>query len=124
MLIILRIGIRWHDRRGFPVCSGMHVHIGMWLLTTHSEFIPQVPGHGSRHLLFTQALCFGQSEFITHSGLHSTYGSPKYSAMHEHDPAPFNSLQIALIPHGDGLQGCLGSSTMIAVIVKMKIRNK
>jgi hypothetical protein len=27
------------------------------------------------------------------------------SGMHTHDPAPFLSLQIALAPHGEGLQG-------------------
>lgn len=30
--------------------------------------------------------------------------------MHEHEPAPFFSLQMALAPHGDGSQG-VGIST-------------
>lgn len=37
------------------------------------------------------------------------YGSPKYSGKHVQDPAPFLSLQIAFAPHGDGLQGLVGS---------------
>jgi hypothetical protein len=40
-----------------------------------------------------------------HSGLHPSYGLPKNSGKQEQDPAPFCSLQMALIPHGDGSQG-------------------
>lgn len=83
----------------------------MWLLTRHSAFMPQVPGHGSLHLLLTHALSLGQSEFITHSGLQPAYGSPKYSGKQVQDPAPLRSLQTALAPHGDGLHGFLGTST-------------
>lgn len=76
----------------------------------HSAFIPQVPGHGSLHLLLVQALLRSQSEFDTHSGRHPVYGSPKYSGKHEHAPIPFRSLQIAFAPHGEGLQGFGGGS--------------
>lgn len=38
------------------------------------------------------------------------YGSPVYSGMQEHEPAPLSSLHIALMPHGLGLQG-IGIST-------------
>ena len=54
----------------------------MWFLTVHSAFIPHVPGQGSIHLFLWHALSEGQSEFTTHSGLHATYGSPKYSGIH------------------------------------------
>lgn len=80
------------------------------MFTTHSALIPHVPGHGFLHLLFIQALSLAHSLFIIHSGLHSTYGSPKYSDIQEQEPTPFNSLHIAFIPHGDGLQGLVGSS--------------
>lgn len=78
--------------------------------TLHSALRPHVPGQGSTHLLLTQALLRSQSEFVTHSGRHPVYGSPKYSGRHEQEPAPFRSLHIALAPHGDGLQGFNGRS--------------
>lgn len=69
-----------------------------------------MPGHGSLHLLFKQAFDRSQSELVTHSGLQPEYGSPKYSGKHVQEPAPLRSLQIALAPHGDGLQGSRGPS--------------
>lgn len=66
---------------------------------------PQTPGHGSLHLLLTQAVFLEQSEFNTHSGRHSRYGSPKYSGKHLQAPAPFLSVHLAFAPHGDGLHG-------------------
>lgn len=38
-------------------------------MTLQTEFIPQVPGQGSMHLLLLQALFGTHSEFTTHSGL-------------------------------------------------------
>lgn len=72
--------------------------------------MPQVPGQGSIHLLFRQDFSFGHSEFITHSGLQPEYGSPKNVGKQVQDPAPLSSLQTALVPQGEGLQGCAGSS--------------
>lgn len=89
---------------------GIQEHEGAWLTTTHSAFIPHVPGQGSTHLLFVHALLLSQSELVTHSGLHPTYGSPKYSFKQVQEPAPFLSLQIAFGPQGEGLQGSLGLS--------------
>lgn len=57
------------------------------------------------HLLLTHALSLEQSVFMTHSGLHAMYGSPKYSGKQVQEPAPLRSLQIALAPQGDGSQG-------------------
>lgn len=65
-------------------------------------FSPQVPGHGSMHLLFTQARFDGQSLFEVHSGRHSTYGSPKYSGIQAQEPTSPRSEQIAFTPHGVG----------------------
>lgn len=78
-------------------------------MTWHSAFKPQVPGQGSLHLLFVHALSWGQSVFVTHSGLQPMYGSPKYSGKHVQEPAPPCSLHIAFAPHGEGLQGLLSS---------------
>ncbi|CAB0002809.1 unnamed protein product [Nesidiocoris tenuis] len=83
----------------------MQVHDGKWLTTWHTAFWPQVPGQGFWHLFRTHALSDGQSEFMTHSGLHPSYGFPMNSGKQEHDPAPFCSRQTALAPHGDGWQG-------------------
>lgn len=40
--------------------------------------------------------------------------------MHEQEPAPSRSLQIALAPQGDGLQGC-GISVMTRMSIKIGI---
>lgn len=50
-------------------------------------FVPQVPGHGSLHLLYMHALFLGQSLFSTHSGLHPEYGSPWNSGLHLQVPS-------------------------------------
>lgn len=60
--------------------------MGMWLITSHIASWPQVPGHGSTHLLRRQALSWGQSELRTHSGLQPEYGSPWYSGRHVQIP--------------------------------------
>lgn len=80
------------------------------MFTVHLALTPQVPGHGSIHLLFTHALFLGQSVFKTHSGRQPVYGSPKYSDKQTHDPAPLRSLQSAFAPQGDGSQGFCGNS--------------
>lgn len=74
-------------------------------MTWQSAYCPHVPGHGSLHLLFIHALLDWHSEFTIHSGLHPSYGLPKKSGKQEQDPAPFCSLQIAFMPHGDGSHG-------------------
>lgn len=51
---------------------------------------------------------------MTHSGLQPVYGSPKYSGKHVQEPAPLSSLQIALEPQGEGLQGVRCSSTKVS----------
>lgn len=87
----------------------------MWFTTSQRAFWPHVPGQGSTHLLFTQALSRAQSELRTHSGRQPTYGSPKYSGKHEQVP----SLHWVLDPHGDGLQGSvttgLGAARNISI---------
>lgn len=89
------------------------MHKGTWFTTWHSEFEPQLPGHGSPHLLLIHALLDGQSVFITHSGLQLSYGFPKYPSIQEHAPALFFSLHIAFEPHGDGEQGVTFGSDCI-----------
>ena len=70
----------------------------------HSVLIPQVPAHGSTHLLFTHALLGEHSECTTHSGLQDG-GVPKYPGRQVHDRCPFISLQIAFGPQGSPAQG-------------------
>lgn len=50
--------------------SGLQEHIGLWANTLHSEFFPQLLGHGFTHLKLTQALLVGHSVLTLHSGLH------------------------------------------------------
>jgi hypothetical protein len=40
-----------------------------------------------------------------HSGLHPSYGLPKYPSEHIHEPTLFLSLHMALLPQGDGVHG-------------------
>lgn len=61
-----------HSTNAFPVILSGQTHIGMWFITSQFAFTPHVPGHGSLHLLPTQALSLGQSVFSTHSGRHIT----------------------------------------------------
>lgn len=117
--IFLLGGGNWHARIGSPKYPTRHEQVGAWLITRHSAFKPQTPGHGSTHFWLTQALFFGQSLFITHSGRHSIYGSPKYSGRQEHEPAPTSSRQTAFTPQGDGEQGCAGSSYTILYVFFM-----
>lgn len=82
----------------------------MWLTTSQRALLPHVPGQGSRHLLRRHARSRAHSGFTTHSGRHPSYGLPVYSGRHEQAP----SRQMALGPHGDGLQGSLASGGTVA----------
>lgn len=53
---------------GSPVYPKLQEHVGLWLRTWQSAFIPHDPGHGSVHFWFMQAFSDGHSELITHSG--------------------------------------------------------
>lgn len=65
-----------------------------------------MPGHGSMHLLLTQALLRGQSGLITHSGRHPLVdGDPSYPSKHSQMAAPFITRQRVFGPHGDGTHG-------------------
>lgn len=99
-----------HLTSGFPVYPERQVQVGEWLTVLHSALIPHAPGQGSLHLLLEQALLRSQSELDTHSGRQPVYGSPKYSGKQAHEPTPFLSLQRALAPQGEGLQGFGGGS--------------
>lgn len=90
---------------GFPVYPGIHVHIGTWFIVWHCAFNAHVPGHGSWHLFCWQTLSELQSVLTVHSGRHPSYGLPKYPGGHIQDPAWLCSLQMALLPHGDGVHG-------------------
>jgi hypothetical protein len=64
---------------------------------------PHVPGHGSWHLLRTQALSRAQSELMVHSGRQPEYGLPKYPGRHSHKAFPFgDAMQRVFGPQGDG----------------------
>lgn len=97
----------WHWMNGFPDIPSGQRQIGIWFTVSHNAFWPQVPGHGSVHLLRIQALLCGHSVFNIHSGRHSVYGSPWYSGKHVHTPL----LQLAFIPQGFGLHGSLSTGS-------------
>lgn len=82
-------------------------------MTLHSAAKPQTPGQGSMHFWLEQALSLGQSALIVHSGLQPpSVGVPWKPGKHSQTAFPFNGLQMVFIPHGDGLQGFTGSTTI------------
>ena len=96
-----------------PVYPGLQVQMGLWFLTEHWAFLPQVPGQGSRHFFWTQAKWLGHSVLIRHSGLQPTYGSPMWSLIHLQAPALSLAEHSALAPQGEGLQGSTGSGLVM-----------
>jgi hypothetical protein len=58
-----------HLTKGSPEYPAVQLHIGLWLTTWHRALRPHVPGQGSLHFWFIQALSSGHSELTTHSGL-------------------------------------------------------
>lgn len=73
MIIIVRtifLRVKAHCENGSPEYPAGHAQIGLWFLTVHNAWIPQVFGQGSKHFWFVQALSKGHSELTTHSGLH------------------------------------------------------
>lgn len=93
----------WQCKNAFPFMPWGQVHIGICKNTWQTALGAHVPGHGSRHLLFMQALSLAQSELRTHSGRQTAYGSPWYSGKQLQMP----SRHCAFDPHGDGLQRSL-----------------
>lgn len=69
-------GWGWQEVNASPTYPGIQLQFGAWFITVQEAYRPQMPGHGSTHLLRMQALSDGQSELNTHSGLHSSYGFP------------------------------------------------
>lgn len=61
-------GISWQPVNGSPVYPDSQTQTGVWLMTLHWAYKPQLPGHGSLHFWFIQAWLMGHSEFIVHSG--------------------------------------------------------
>lgn len=98
---------------GSPVKPSGHEHVGIWLMTSHRAFTPQVPGQGSLHLFLIQALSLWHSELKTHSGLQDSYGFPIYSGKHEQIPLS----HWAFGPHGEGLHGSTGGGKVVIWIM-------
>ena len=84
-----------HAVKGSPLYPGLQVQVGAWLTTLHWALTPHTPGQGSTQCSETQARLLGQSALMVHSGLHATYGSPKYSGIHLHAPALCLAVHIA-----------------------------
>lgn len=58
-----------HFTKGSPVKPDKQVQAGEWLIVLHSEFEPQVPGHGFAHFRLIQAWLAEQSALFEHWGL-------------------------------------------------------
>lgn len=71
-------------------------------MTWQRALTPQVPGHGSTHLAFTQARVCPQSELTTHSG--RQFGAvPMNPLRHgEHTALSRDTMQSLWGPQGDG----------------------
>lgn len=104
--------------KGSPVSPSGQEQTGIWLTTSQRALCPQVPGHGSRHLLLIQAWFLGHSSLRIHSGRQFSYGLPIYSGKHWHSPLPRHT---ALGPHGDGLHGSVLSGLGVARSRKSKM---
>ena len=91
-------------KNGSPLKPFGQEQIGLWLTTLHSALAPHVPGQGSAHFCWTQALVRGHSELRRHSGL-QLGGPPKYPLRQEHTGLGPSALHSLLGPHGSGLQG-------------------
>lgn len=102
-------GMAKQDVNGSPVVPGWQLQIGLWLTTRQFALIPQVPGHGSMHLLLRQACWSWHSALTTHSGRHDG-GLPMKPGWHEQTATPLFTLHKLFGPHGDGLQGCVGAT--------------
>lgn len=62
------------------------------------------------HFWLEQALSRGQSALMVHSGLHPPAdGVPWKPGKHSQIAVSPDCLQMVFMPHGDGLQGLIGS---------------
>lgn len=67
---------------------------------------------GSTHFCRIQLLVASHSELTVHSG-RQLGGDPKKSGKHEQVAYPLLFLHTALLPHGLGVHGSLGSAAVI-----------
>ena len=65
-------GMRVQAEVASPVYPWLQLQMGLWFLTEHWAFLPQVPGHGSLHFFCMQARWLGHSVLMRHSGLQPT----------------------------------------------------
>lgn len=79
--------------------------MGLWEITLHVAYWPQLSTQGSRHLFWMQASSKGHSEFVMHSGLHPMLASPKVPGRHSQMAKSPSLLQTALEPQGFGTHG-------------------
>ena len=106
-------GMRVQAEVASPVYPWLQLQMGLWFLTEHWAFLPQVPGQGSLHFFWIQARWLGHSVLMRHSGLQPTYGSPMWSGIQRQDPALSRALHSALAPQGEGLQGSMISGLVM-----------
>lgn len=81
--------------------------MGLWLITVHLAWSPQVPGQGSEHFCDIQAKCGWHSELPTHSG-RQFGGVPTKLDLQEQTALPLLLRQTLFGPQGDGSQTLIG----------------
>lgn len=109
------LGITEHLRNGSPVYPELQLQTGLWFMTLHCAFSPQLPGQGSTHFLFIHDFDKSHSELTIHSG-RQPGGEPIIPCWHEQMATLLFSRQMLLGPHGEGLQGfsgCFGVSDIL-----------
>lgn len=109
-----------HCENGSPVYPSWHIHIGEWLTTLHSVFVPQLPTHGSAHFWLRQAKLWSHSLLLMHSGLQFG-GVPRYPGKQaQTGPSPLIP-HVECEPQGEGSHGstcttaCTKNSTWLII---------
>lgn len=93
-----------HRLKGSPTKFVGQLQIGLCITVLQRALCPQVPGHGSIHLIFWQALSNAHSELTIHSGLQCG-GAFMLPSKQEQTGLSFCTRHTLYGPHGDGTHG-------------------
>lgn len=90
--------------KGSPVYPFKHTHLGVWLITWHSAFLPHISPQGLLQLLLIQARWSAHSLLLMHLGRQLGGVLIKFGR-HEQDGEPSFTLHKEFGPQGLGWHG-------------------